>query len=66
MIVENVTVPHMASIKEAAEATGMSYSCIRKLCLQNKIIHIRIGSRYLINMRKLADFLNGEPVPGKE
>lgn len=63
MEVENVKVPHMAGIREAAEASGLPYSAIRRLCITNQIVHIKIGQRYLINMGKLADFLNGE---GKE
>ena len=31
------TCPTMLTIKECAERSGLSYDCIRKLCLENKI-----------------------------
>lgn len=52
-------VPHMISIREASDASGMSYDAIRKLCLRNEIVHIRCGAKYLINAQRFADFLNG-------
>jgi len=51
-------IPTMLTIKEAAEKTGVSYDCIRKLCLQNKIVHIRAGVKYLINFEKFVEYLN--------
>lgn len=53
-----MTIPTMVGIKEASEMTGVSYDYLRKLCLQNKIVHIRAGVRYLINLEKLIDYLN--------
>lgn len=53
-------VPRMEPIKTAAAESGLSYDAIRKLCLQGKITYIRSGSKYLINMDRFADFLNGE------
>ena len=53
----------MKTIKEAAAETNVSYDFIRKLCLQNKIVFIRAGAKYLINMEKFVEFLNeGEQV----
>lgn len=46
----------MMPIKEASELTGLSYSCIRKLCLSNEIRFIRSGSKYYVNARSLLDF----------
>lgn len=54
--------PTMLSIKETSKRTGLSYDYLRKLCLQNKIVFIKAGAKYLINQEKLADFLNGEEV----
>lgn len=50
--------PNMKSIKEMAQLTGLSYSFLRQLCLQNKIIHIRTGKKYLINYDRFIDYLN--------
>lgn len=56
-------IPTMKTIKEAAAETNVSYDFIRKLCLQNKIVFIRAGAKYLINMEKFVEFLNeGEQV----
>lgn len=51
-------VPEMITIKEAARRTGVSYDCIRKLCLQKKIVHIKAGSKYLINFGMFCKYLN--------
>lgn len=53
-----MTIPTMLTIQETSNATGISYDCIRKLCLQGKIVHIRAGTKFLINMEKLVDYLN--------
>lgn len=53
-------IPQMVTIKEAAERTGLANFYIRQLCLQNKIIHVKAGRKYLINFDKLIEFLNGE------
>lgn len=53
-------VPRMEPIRTAAAESGLSYDAIRKLCLQGKITYIRSGSKYLINMDRFADFLNGK------
>lgn len=49
----------MLTIKQTAEKTNLPYELIRKLCLQNKIIFIKSGSKYLINFEKFIDYLNG-------
>lgn len=51
-------VPEMIPIKEASKRTGLSYECLRKMCLRGQIVHIRTGNKYLINWRRLCDFLN--------
>lgn len=51
--------PAMKSIKEMVELTGLSYMHLRNLCLDNKIVHIRAGKKYLINYDRFCDYLNG-------
>lgn len=58
------TVPRMLTIQQAADETGLSYNCIRKWCLENRIIFVRSGKKYLINMDRLGDYLNGESEEG--
>lgn len=50
--------PTMVGLTKASQLTGVPYEFLRKLCLQNKIVHIRSGVRYLINLEKLVDYLN--------
>ncbi len=52
-------VPEMVTIKEASSRTGLSYDCLRKMCLNGKIVHIRIGNgKFLINFGRLVEWLN--------
>lgn len=57
---ESRVMPRMCTIKECAAETGLNYEFLRKLCLQKKIVFIKSGSKYLINLDKLIDYLNGE------
>ena len=63
-----MTFPTMLTLRQAAEATGLSYDYLRKLCLQRKIIFVRAGNKYLVNAEKLQEYLesgesagNGKP-----
>ena len=56
--------PKMKSIKEMMVLTGLSYSYLRQLCLEGKIIHIRAGKKYLIHYDRFVDFLNGAEISG--
>ncbi len=51
-------IPKMVSLAEASKESGLSYDFIRKLCLQNKIVYVRAGVKYLINWDKLVEYLN--------
>ena len=50
--------PRMMTIKAAATETGLSQYFVRQLCLQKKIIHVRTGAKYLVNVDRLIDYLN--------
>lgn len=54
----------MVTIKEAAARTGLTYNCVRRLCLSNQIRYIRSGSKYFVNLSKLLVFLNQGQTPG--
>ena len=58
--------PTMLTIKQTAEATNLSYDFIRKLCLQKKIVFIKTGNKYLINLEKFVNYLNGESTEPEE
>lgn len=53
-----MTIPTMLTIQETSNATGISYDRIRKMCLQGKIVHIRMGTKILVNMEKFVEYLN--------
>ncbi len=55
-----MTIPRMVSIRDAADQTGLSYRFIRKLCEENKIVYITTGTKFLINLDKFVDYLNGK------
>ena len=60
---EYTSVPHMATLLQAAEITGLSYYCIRDWCVNGKVAYVRAGGprgKILVNMDKLTEFLNGE------
>lgn len=59
-------IPHMGTIKEASELSGMSYNAIRSMCINGKIIHVKAGTKYLINLDKLAEYLDIGDKPGEE
>lgn len=51
--------PRMMTLREAAAETGLTYSCLRRWILEGKFsFYVRAGSKYLVNMEKLAEFLN--------
>lgn len=55
---DNITIPTMLSIKETAERTNLSETYIRKLLWDNKIVHVKSGKKYLVNLERLIDYLN--------
>ena len=59
---DTMNLPRMKSIKEMVELTGLAYSHLRGLCVQNKIVFIKTGKKYLINYDRFIDYLNhGDP-----
>ncbi len=54
----NTVIPKMRTIKETAKETGLAYNYIRNLCLQNKIVYVKAGNKYLVNVDKLIEYLN--------
>ena len=50
--------PRMRTINQVSELTGLSYTFIRKLCLNNKVVYIKTGKKYLVNLDKFYEYLN--------
>ena len=53
-------IPHMVTISEAAKATGVSAYTVRRLVKQNEIVYVKSGAKYLVNLDRFVDFLNGQ------
>ncbi len=51
-------IPHMLTLKQAAEQTGLAYEHLRRLCLQRKTVFVKAGCKYLVNLEKLIEYLN--------
>lgn len=48
----------MVTLTEASRRTGISYDRLRKMCINNQIVHIKTGRKFLINWVKLTNYLN--------
>ena len=55
---EEMKIPTMLSIPDTAKRTGLSKTYIRQLCWDRKISFVKSGSKYLVNLEKLVEFLN--------
>lgn len=51
--------PRMLKLRDAAAETGLTYSCLRRWILSGQFTYfVKAGSKYLVNMDRLAEFLN--------
>lgn len=57
-----IDIPTLATLKEAAALTGLSYGFLRQKALSGEIVAVRAGRKFLVNMDRLVDYLNGEAV----
>ena len=48
----------VVGLKEASHITGLSYSCVRRLCLCNEIKYVKSGNRYMVNIASLISYCN--------
>ena len=55
---EELKIPTMLTLREAARRTGLSYDYLRKACNRNELIHIRCGNRIFLNLEKLIEHMN--------
>lgn len=63
MAIKNgIECPTMLPILKVSELTGVSYNCIRRLCLTKQITFVKTGTKYLINFEKFVSYLNGEQI----
>ena len=57
-IVSDVRIPRMVPIQTLADESGISYKALWQMCKQNKIVYIKSGNKYLVNVDKFIEFLN--------
>ena len=51
--------PRMMTLREAAAETGLTYSCLRRWIKSGAFsYYVMAGSKYLINLERLVEFLN--------
>jgi len=53
-------IPHICTIAQLSEETGISYHTIRRWVKQGKFNVLRSGRKYLINFDIFIKFLNSE------
>lgn len=53
-------IPRMLTVRQTVEATGLPERFIRRLCTSSEIVTVKSGCKYLINLDRLIDYLNGQ------
>ena len=59
----SVRFPHMGTVQEAAEASGLAKSHIRRLLADGTVRSVRAGRRILVNLDSLARYLSAGYLP---
>ena len=49
--------PMMLTLKEASKVSGLSYEGLRRLCLEGKLVHVRICRKIFVNQDKMREYL---------
>ena len=57
-IVSGVRIPRMVPLQTLADESGIPYKALWLMCKQNKIVYIKSGNKYLVNVDKFVEFLN--------
>lgn len=55
---EDMKIPTMLTICQAAEKANLSPYFVRKLVHENRIFYVKSGCKYLINFERLLEYLN--------
>ena len=56
---KQIHIPQMETIAKTAEIFGLPEHFVRKLVLCRMVVFVKAGKKYLVNIEKFADFLNG-------
>ncbi len=57
-IKSDVHIPRMVPLQTLADESGISYKALWLMCKQNKIVHIKSGNKFLVNVDKFVEYLN--------
>ena len=60
---DNIRIPRMRTIKETAELFGLPVNFIRQKVNNGEIVAVRAGRRFLVNVDKLAEYLDSNTIP---
>lgn len=52
-----IHIPHMATIKQAAAESGLAVYHVRQLVNSGKVVSVKAGTKFLVNMESLANYL---------
>ena len=58
-------IPTMKSISECSEIVRLAKYHVRRLVLQGKVKYVRSGSKYLVNVESLIEYLNNGATEAK-
>ncbi len=50
--------PQMVTLQALSDLSGISYKALWLMCKQNKIVYIKSGNKYLVNVEKFIEYLN--------
>ncbi len=59
-----VHIPTMRTIKETAEMFKLPVHFVREKVNSGEVVAVRAGRKYLVNVERFADYLNGEGSAG--
>ena len=57
-IVSDVRIPRMVPLHTLEDEYVISYIALWLMCIQNKIVHIKSGNKFLVNVDKFVEYLN--------
>ena len=60
---DNIRIPRMRTIKETAELFGLPVHFVRQKVNNGEIVAVRAGRRFLVNVDKLAEYLDSNTIP---
>ena len=56
--IKEIKFPRMVPLQTLADESGISYKALWQMCKQNKIVYIKSGNKYLVNVDKFIEYLN--------